>query len=269
MVILCRRVGIETAGAFQRHLEQWREVTELLGLSHGSNALYRYSLAPGSKAMMVYAEAIAAHGERKLTLNVRRAHVFEDAWRALHSQGTLRGQPGSHKVFPSFFSVENGHQVFEHGEGHGPRKEFFLLAGSEAAAEEGRRHRLLSYNRTAGCYWLETHGGDPSAASDELRSKYEALGWLMASAVTNRASMRLPLPTVLFEKLLEAAKFQAGLAKVLAFDPAALTDELARTRGDLARDSGHAVERALKRGSGRQRQPCQGQRLHKRHGPLN
>ena len=127
-VILCRRVGIETAGAFQRHLEQWREVTELLGLSHGSNALYRYSLAPGSKAMMVYAEAIAAHGERKLTLNVRRAHVFEDAWRALHSQGTLRGQPGSHKVFPSFFSVENGHQVFEHGEGHGPRKEFFLLA---------------------------------------------------------------------------------------------------------------------------------------------
>ena len=42
----------------------------------------------------------------------------------------------------------------------------------------------------------------------------------MASAVTNRSSMRLPLPTVLFEKLLDS-NFEPCLAKVLAFDPAA------------------------------------------------
>jgi len=52
-------------------------------------------------------------------------------------------------------------------------------------------------------------------------STHQALGWLMGSAVTNRAIMRLPLPTVLFEKLLDGEAFQAGLGKLLAFDPAA------------------------------------------------
>ena len=106
-------------------------------------------------------------------------------------------------------------------EGHGPRKEFFLLAGSDATADEGKRHELFSYNRTAGCYWLETYGGDPNARTQMRESKFQVLGWLMASSISNRSSLRLPLPSVLFKKLLDGTEFRPDLDMVRSFDPAA------------------------------------------------
>jgi len=215
-VILCRRVTVESCDAFQRHLGQWAELVELLGLSSGETREYTVVLTPGCKAVLLYATIIARKGEKKTAFKVRRDNVFFDCCQALRAQQILN-EGGNHKVFPAFYSEEHGRQIIEHGEGHGPRKEFFQLAGEDLGKDAGAALGLFTFNRTAGCFWFNDAAG-VGQTEDKLH-QYEVLGWLMGNAICNRATIRLPLPTVLFTKLI-APDFTPTLEMVEAFDPA-------------------------------------------------
>lgn len=113
----------------------------------------------------------------------------------------------------------------EAGEGHGPRKEFFFLAGQDMAglqqqgsghapggsgresgsgASEQQQQPLWTYNRTAGAFWYNTQ----LQQGPELVAAYSFAGWLLGQCVTNRASLGLALPPVLFEQLLKGDAFK-------------------------------------------------------------
>ncbi|PNG99405.1 putative E3 ubiquitin-protein ligase, partial [Tetrabaena socialis] len=143
-----------------------------------------------------------------------------------------------------------GRPAVEAGEGHGPRKEFFALAGrdlagiadasaspSAAAAAPASSERdddggapappcsplpsssarppLLVFNRTAGAYWYNTTLAD----SAQLRGAFAFVGWLMGQSLLNRAPLGLPLPPALFQQLLEGPDFRPTLETLAEFDP--------------------------------------------------
>eukprot|EP00983_Pelagomonas_calceolata_P081880 1155735-Pelagomonas_calceolata.AAC.11 len=55
---------------------------------------------------------------------------------------------------------KGGKPIVEAGEGHGPRKEFFQLAGTDMCRQDKRldsQKPLFIHNRTAGAYWYNTN----------------------------------------------------------------------------------------------------------------
>lgn len=196
---LLSTVACLTSPMLQSALEAKAEVVqELLQLLGGweSKALGA-CLEPHAAASLMYLEAGAARGERKGVFTVRRAAALWDALPQAQEQHLLsaaptgskgKGGPGPVKLFPSFVDEYAGggksKLVVEAGEGHGPRKEFFVLAGADmtgaqpnlrqsvdmhkqsggglvsgGAMGSARPHgkpALFSYNRTAGCYWYNS-----------------------------------------------------------------------------------------------------------------
>lgn len=153
------------------------------------------------------------------------------------SSARLRGRP--FKLFPRFVDAAAagwgagvghagaGPAGAEAGEGHGPRKEFFTLAGTDMAQprqREGADHAGPQHNhqhsgswsggadgrasgesvgalftqiRSAGHYWVDPQLHECAAA----RRALWFAGWLLAQAVPNRARIGLQLSPALFEKL--------------------------------------------------------------------
>jgi hypothetical protein len=132
----------------------------------------------------------------------------------------------------------------EAGEGHGPRKEFFALAGQDMAgagpAAAARalgldaaapppssepeptalRPALWVFNRTAGYFWYNTS----LAESEELRAAYAFAGWLLGQGLYNRSPLGLRLPPVLFQAVLDSPAgggrgFAPSLELLASFDP--------------------------------------------------
>ena len=77
-----------------------------------------------------------------LPLQVRRSHAFEDAFRQVKACEWLQTRQGSILISPRFVDEAAGEpSALEPGEGHGPRKEFFLLAGQGMLQQpEGARY---------------------------------------------------------------------------------------------------------------------------------
>lgn len=126
----------------------------------------------------------------------------------------------------------------EAGEGHGPRKEFFLLAGHGLAGQRPKprtsscgpttpdefepdtsqeRPALFTYNRSAGYYWVN----QSLQQSQALAAAYTFAGWLLGQCVLNRAPLGLRLPAILFKMLSEGAAFTPTLEQLEEYDPAA------------------------------------------------
>jgi hypothetical protein len=234
-VVYCRRVTLEGASAAKRRTRQWRELCEAVGLLERHVAV---ALSPASKALMLMLYAAASGGEKRLNIRVSRRMAFWDA----HAEAVMHGVLASsreracYKIFPSFVqSADNnrGNGAAEHGEGHGPRKEFFLLAAASAAgvplspaADDStgdaqctlppNTKPLLVYNRAAGAYWLN----QTLPQSDEAATRCRFLGWLMGQAVCNHCTLGVSLPPLLFELLLHGPdKYRPSLAALRGFDP--------------------------------------------------
>lgn len=189
-------------------------------------------------------------------MTVRRSAAFWDSLECAQRDGLLPvPQQGAacHKYFPSFVDTyaqgaaaasagagAGRKPAVDAGEGHGPRKEFFSLAGQDMAGAAGAqadagdeqrrrsgegagssegRPALWVYNRTAGAYWYNTHLQDSPA----LRAAYQHAGWLMGQCLLNRAPLGLPFPPVLFRMLLEGDSFKPTLDTLAEFDPDAAT----------------------------------------------
>jgi len=177
------------------------------------------ALSPPNKALLVYLLNAAEHGEGKLSLRVGRSSALHEAAAHLRAASKLYKHSGAVKVFPLFI-VPGEHGVVEAGEGHGPRKEFFAAAGAGMVAdaeEQGGNPPVFTYVRSAGQYHLNL----ALAESEDNRGLAWAAGWIAAQTVANRSSLGVPLPALLFERLLQGEGFRGGMGALEAFDPEA------------------------------------------------
>lgn len=60
--------------------------------------------------------------------------------------------------------------------------------------------------RSSGRFWFNTG----LKMTEGLRERYRFAGWLLGQCFANRCVLLLPMPEVLFEKLLKGSAFQAG-----------------------------------------------------------
>ncbi|GIL54422.1 hypothetical protein Vafri_9959 [Volvox africanus] len=270
-IIFFRKVVLETSESAQSKLEQYQQLQEQIGWSDSQLAT---CTGPEARVMLLYLNQVSASGEKRTNVTVQRASAFWDAF--LASRGTGLILPSSaqlcHKYFPAFVDTygQNGSgrggasrkPAVEAGEGHGPRKEFFVLAGQDMAgqaseaqrqqsAEDGsappardsRRPPLWVFNRTAGAYWYNT----TLEESSELHNAYVFAGWLLGQSLLNRAPVGLPFPPVLFRALLEGTGTDCGsggsgfvptMDMLAEFDPdaAAGVNKVAALPSDQLRD---------------------------------
>jgi len=90
---------------------------------------------------------------------------------------------------------------------------------------------LFTFVPTAGSVWF-TPLTTPSPA---LESRYRAAGWLAAQAVAARSPLGIPLPPVLFARLLQGPAFEPTLEALADFDAgAAAAARAAPCQGDGA-----------------------------------
>lgn len=101
----------------------------------------------------------------------------------------------------------------EEGEGHGPRKEFFIACGScMVLATQDRQGAAQSwqppfvYKRSAGEHWLNVMLQE----TPDNRCLLWTTGWLMAQAICNRSTLGIPLPKLLFQILLQVPPLSCG-----------------------------------------------------------
>jgi hypothetical protein len=135
-IALCRVVGVEDAAGFARRVAPWHTLCAEYGLA-GSVApcegeppdLTRLSalLDAQAKALLVFSAAVG-QGDAMLKLKVERPSALWDAAPQWLASAFAEKQAAS-KLFPKFRSAQDG--GWEAGEGHGPRKELFALAGSQ------------------------------------------------------------------------------------------------------------------------------------------
>lgn len=147
--ISVNKVVFEAQESYSRRWEALGELFRTLGLSWPrATAL----LDPASKSLAVYLCSAARFGERKFTIAVRRELALTDCLEAAQREGrgvladllTDGAEVGikPFKMFPTFVDealLPTGaldkaalvDAIVEKGEGHGPRKEFFICVGRE------------------------------------------------------------------------------------------------------------------------------------------
>ena len=221
---LCRIVAVEGGDAFDLKLRWWRQVQRCFGLPRPQLCAL---LGGAEKGLLLYADA-AVVGDGKLAVRCLRGSALWEAlpqWEASAFGAREFFAGGSAKLFPRFGNAADG---YEQGEGHGPRKELFELFGQQmlhGSAELGHR-ALLPYQSGARRHWFDT--SRTRTTEDERLLRFA--GWLMAQAVCNRAPLDVPLPLLLFAKLLAGGGFEPSLALLGQFDPAA-ADGLRKVKG--------------------------------------
>lgn len=79
-------------------------------------------------------------------------------------------------------------------------------AGASMCGSEGSQEQtpLFVRTRSGGNYWFNTE----VKQSDARKEEYRWAGWLMGQCFANRAMMCIPLPELLFVKLLKGPSFQ-------------------------------------------------------------
>jgi hypothetical protein len=81
-----------------------------------------------------------------------------------------------------------------------------VLGVASSSGQEGSKSALFVRTRSSGRYWFNT----ALKKTEEVRQQYRWAGWLMGQCFANRCMLCLPLPEVLFEKLLKGSSFQVG-----------------------------------------------------------
>lgn len=229
-----RRVVLENRKRSQQLLDDWSALcTLLLGHSDDSSSEDSRSISccldSSSKAALLYTSNIAARGEMKFSFTTAREAPLDDGLAQAESRDIFSNACQPTKLFPTFRADATG---VEQGEGHGPRKEYFALVGQqllkEATALDDKSKKtqvnkfaatdpIMRFNRSAGMLWLN----EQLSESRANRARVRYLGWLLAQAVCNRTSLGVPLPELLFLKLITGESFNPTIEQLRAFDPEA------------------------------------------------
>jgi hypothetical protein len=99
----------------------------------------------------------------------------------------------------------------EGGEGHGPRKEFFVAMSANSLK------LMFDFHRGTGEYWFNAYAND---LSDEKRKCFRSFGKLLALALANRCKISFSLPVMFFNLLLRRDDFVPSLEDLQGFDSA-------------------------------------------------
>ncbi|EOD07460.1 hypothetical protein EMIHUDRAFT_106507 [Emiliania huxleyi CCMP1516] len=218
-VAFFRVVSVEDEPSIRAKLACLGELEARLGLQP---RLLSAALGPQGKALLLYVDACVV-ADSRFRLPCERATALWDTF-ALWSDSPHRVSPhgsarslGSAKLYPQFRSRDGG---LEHGEGHGPRKEYFALIGEHLARGGDGRPALLPYDGSHRQHWFD--------GSLEQSAETEALlrcsGWLLAQAVCNRCTVEILLPTLLFAALCAepgVRPFAPSLDALAGLDPQA------------------------------------------------
>lgn len=117
--------------------------------------------------------------------------------------------------------VVRGRRV-EGGEGHGPRKEFFIATTADGlrCPQQKPVLPLFEFHRGTGQHWFSAYGNEleNSRYGDDLRERYVALGKLLALAVVNRCKIAFALPLLFFHLLINCES-PVSLSDLQGFDP--------------------------------------------------
>jgi hypothetical protein len=231
-IALCRIVGVEDPTGLQRRLGPWQDLRRDFGLE----GAHLCALLDGqAKGLLAYCAMVSRGDARLKLLDIERGSALGDAWSRWMSSpfafGSLSGEIDdasdlwSVKVFPRF--------VGEDGEGHGPRKEFFALAGAQllsganaaasSSAATSVSKALLPYAAASRQHWFDPERRRTSDAEQLCRFA----GWLMGQSVNNRSPLQqCGFPPLLFRCLLgtdaSGALPPASLELLEEFDPSAV-----------------------------------------------
>jgi len=193
-------------------------------------------LSPSLAAMMMQVQQASQKGAVRVDFIVNRSQAFWDAFKQAETQGLLKAGSNKnmfggqvHLIFPSFVegwaedaAKKGGKPIVEAGEGHGPRKEFFQLAGTDMCRQDKRldsQKPLFIHNRTAGAYWYNTNLKEDT----HYRTAFTFVGWLMGQSLLNRAPLNVNFPALLFRQVLHQATLKEGfkpnLEMLQQYDP--------------------------------------------------
>eukprot|EP00884_Botryococcus_braunii_P003033 jgi/Botrbrau1/12730/Bobra.67_1s0090.1 len=208
--------------------KQWRLFGELaasLGLQ--PNEHLAVALSPASKLLMVHFCSITTNGIIKLDFQAPETMVLSGGMRAAKEQN-LMDIIGPCLLLPQYREPGDRSPLFEsqefgdlgHELSHNTEK-FFMHAARElvgldryADQVEPEADSLFVYNASAGKFWINPHLSRSSSES----ARYIFAGWLMGQLFTNRTYLGIPLPEVLFEKLLHGKHFKASIEALSEFD---------------------------------------------------
>lgn len=271
--LACRNVAVESPEVYERTWQAWCDLAALLGATPAlvascggaagkATLLYvlqgmRYAerkLSVGSVSrscafwgnldtLFYEAEATALSPSRR-RVKLFPTYALESAVADSNTGGAGEGRrgggggvgvPAAHGSQLPKSTPRNVKAGVERGEGHGPRKEFFVLAGADMAKAQpagcGRRGSggpclpaLFEHVRSAGYHW-PNRSIEQQQRTKELREAYIAAGWLLGQALHNRAQVSLRLPAALCAQLLPGCKqhstYEPTLKDLEEFDPAA------------------------------------------------
>lgn len=99
-------------------------------------------------------------------------------------------------------------ESFEHVRSEGLGLIAFAPSGTSTSGSEGGEERqpLFVRTRSGGSHWFNTEANP----SEQRVAEYRWAGWLMGQCFANRCMMCIPLPELLFVKLLKGSSFQVN-----------------------------------------------------------
>ena len=228
-VVLNRTVTQLSQANLEQTKQQFGHVLQQLGLGVNIQCV----LDADSLTTLIYLLHKTGRDERKFAFHLHRGKPFENAFAQFSENSDVHSERC--KLFPLFFDQkrnlagtgttgegegegegEGGTSVFEEGEGHGPRKEFFDLVSNDLAQNE-ILPVLFKYNRSMGKYWFNLK----LAKTDEELKRYSFVGWLMAQTFFNRTKLHIDFAEVIFSRLLMGDRFVATMECLANLDPEA------------------------------------------------
>jgi hypothetical protein len=212
VVLLFRRAILEAAagGSAAGRLQRWRELEVETGLPILEEHLA--VLSCGAKTLLLSLLLVPEGARPAQVVTGRDGCVLLDAAPQLpDTRGCV--------LLPYFESSSGtkhiGGRRVEGGEGHGPRKEFFVAACADAtrAIGSGQLPPLFSFHRGSGSYWFSAYANDlEGPQAKDQRNRLRCFGKLLALAVVNHCKLSIGLPLLFFQLLLrpEGAENRSG-----------------------------------------------------------
>jgi len=208
------------AGGFAAgRLQRWKELRAETGVPALEEQLVLLSCT--AKSSLLGLLLLPENAKNQVVVD-RDACVLLGAAEQLPSRGAC--------VLSPYFESATGTKTVqgrrvEGGEGHGPRKEFFIAVSTDTTRQPGNGQPppILSFHRGAGQHWFSAYAADLEAGprSQDQRLRLRCFGKVLALAVANHCKLSFTLPQLFFRLLLrppQDGEAPATLEQILSLD---------------------------------------------------
>eukprot|EP00929_Paragymnodinium_shiwhaense_P016649 TRINITY_DN12518_c0_g1_i1.p1 TRINITY_DN12518_c0_g1~~TRINITY_DN12518_c0_g1_i1.p1 ORF type:complete len:824 (+),score=181.74 TRINITY_DN12518_c0_g1_i1:171-2642(+) len=234
LVLLFRRALLADSaggGAVAGRMGRWRDMEADAGLPPMEKQLIL--LSGGAKGMLL-SQLLVPEGSRPAQVVISRdSGVLSQAGKQLPANRAYVLSPYFESTTGT--KVVQGHRV-EGGEGHGPRKEFFVAVSEDSTRKASSALKqpppLFTFHRGAGQHWFSAYASDLSGPTGEEQvERLRCFGKLIVLAVANHCKLSFTLPLLFFRLLLrpaDAPECKPTLADVQTLD-ATLASSIKKT----------------------------------------